>query len=74
MGNIINDHIIDKGSDLLGLLFPYVGITKKAVDIYIENINKLDLPPDQKAFMVFNTKKTLKKIKESKRNCSNCYE
>ena len=44
-------------------LFPYVGLTKKAVDIYTDAIEKSNMPPETKAFLIINTKKTFKNLK-----------
>ena len=58
-----NENMQNKTANLLGMLFPYVGIRKEAVDCYISEIEKSDLSPESKAFAIYNTKKTFKKFK-----------
>ena len=43
-----DENIQNKAADLLGMLFPYAGIEKKAVDMYIEEIEKSDLSTEAK--------------------------
>ena len=62
-----NENVQNKAVDLLGMLFPYVGIKKKAVDLYIEEIENSDLPTDAKMISILNVKKTLKKLKNQKK-------
>ena len=50
----------------MGMLFPYAGLTKKAVDMYIDEIEKSDMSPEAKVFSVVNARKTIKKIKNQK--------
>ena len=38
-----NENVQNKVADLFGMLFPYAGIKKKAVDMYIEEIENSDL-------------------------------
>lgn len=61
-----NENVQNKAADLLGMLFPYVAIKKKAVDLYIEEIEKSDLSTDAKMISLLNAKKTLKKLKNQK--------
>ena len=58
-----NENVLNKTADIMGMLFPYAGLTKKAVDMYISEIEKSDMSIDTKMFLVMNTKKTFKKIK-----------
>ena len=44
------------------MLFPYWGIKKKAIDVYIENVSKMDISPEEKAGLILGTKKTIKKL------------
>lgn len=53
-------------SGLENVLFPYRDITKKAVDIYISEIEKMDISPEEKVFLILRAKKTIKKIKNQK--------
>lgn len=61
-----NENVLNKTADIMGMLFPYAGLTKKAVDMYIAEIEKSDMPIDTKMFLVMNTKKNLKRIKNQK--------
>ena len=61
-----NENMQNKMVELLGMLFPYMGIKKKAVDMYIEEIEKSDLSTDAKMISLLNAKKTLKKLKNQK--------
>lgn len=61
-----SENVQNKAISALGMLFPYVGLTKKAVDMYISEIEKSDMSIDAKMFSVMNAKKTLKKIKNQK--------
>lgn len=45
------------------MLFPYAGIKKKAVDMYIEEIENSDLSTEAKMISLLNAKKTLKKLR-----------
>lgn len=59
-------NVLNKSVGLMGMLFPFAGMKQKAVEMYIEDIEKSDLPAETKVFMVLNTKKTFKKIKNQK--------
>ena len=61
-----NENIQNKTVELLGMLFPYAGLTKKAVDMYISEIEMSDMSTEAKVFSVMNAKKTIKKIKNQK--------
>lgn len=56
-------NITDTGSKLFGMLYPYAGLKKKAVDMYVKEIEESDLPTETKIFTILNTKKTFKKLK-----------
>ena len=58
-----NENFQNKSADLLGMLFPYAGIEKKARDLYIEEIENSDLSTETKVTLILNAKKTLKKLK-----------
>ena len=47
-----NENFQNKAAGLLGMLFPYVGIEKKAVDLYIEEIKNFDLSTETKILRV----------------------
>lgn len=53
-------------NEIFGMLFPYAGIKQKAIDLYLNEIEKSNLPLDTKVFMVLNTKKEFKRIKNQK--------
>lgn len=61
-----NENVLNKSVGVMGMLFPFVGLKQKAVEMYVEDIEKSDLPAETKAYMVLNTKKTFKKIKNQK--------
>lgn len=46
----------------LSMLFPYAGLKKKAVDVYVHDIEASDMSPESKAFAILTVKKTFKKI------------
>lgn len=58
-----NENVQNKLVDLLSILFPYIGIEKKAVDLYTKEIENSNLSADSKVIALFNTKKTLKQLK-----------
>ena len=58
--------IVNKMTEGLGVLFPYIGIENKAVDIYIKEIEQSDLPTKTKILLILNTKKTFKKLMNQK--------
>ncbi len=61
-----NKDVQDKAVGLVGMLAPYIQLKKKAVDLYVEEIEKSDLSTEAKVFALLNAKKTIKKIKNSK--------
>ena len=61
-----NENVQNKMADLFGMIFPYAGIKKKAVDMYIEEIEQSDLSTEAKMISLLNAKKTLKAIKNQK--------
>lgn len=61
-----SENVQNKTVDLLGMLFPYAGIKKKAVELYIDEIEKSDLSTDTKMILLLNARKTLKKLKNQK--------
>ena len=58
-----NENIQNKTIDLAGMLFPYMGIRKKALDLYITEIENSNLSTDAKIVSVLNAKQTIKKLK-----------
>lgn len=63
---IKNENVLNKSVGVMGMLFPFAGLKQKAVEMYVEDIEKSDLPAETKVYMVLNTKKTFKKIKNQK--------
>lgn len=63
---IKNENVQNKAVGMMGMLFPYAGLTKKAVDMYIDEIEKSDMSPEAKVFSVVNARKTIKKIRNQK--------
>ena len=63
---IKNENIQNKAVEMMEMLFPYVGLTKKAVDMYIDEIEKSDMSPEAKIFNIVNARKNIKKIKNQK--------
>lgn len=62
-----SENTLNKAANLMGILFPYAGITKKALDMYIEDVEKSNLPSEAKLIAVLNSKRTIKKLKNQKR-------
>lgn len=60
------DNVLNKTAGIMGMLFPYAGLKQKAVNMYIEEIEKSDMSPEAKVVTVLNIKKTFKKIKNQK--------
>ena len=61
-----NDNVLNKVAGVMGMLFPYAGLKQKAVNLYIEEIEKSDMSSEAKIFTVLNMKKIFKKIKNQK--------
>lgn len=58
-----NENIVNKTTDFLGMLFPYVGLKKKALDMYLSDIENSDLPSESKLMATLNAKQTIKKLR-----------
>ena len=58
-----NENIMNKTTNLLGMLFPFVGLKKKALDMYLSDIENSDLPSESKLVAVLNAKQTIKKFR-----------
>lgn len=58
-----SDDVLKESSKIFGMLFPFAGIKKKAVDMYINEIEKSDLPIDTKLLFVLDIKKKLKSLR-----------
>lgn len=61
-----NENVLNKSVGVMGMLFPFAGVKQKALEMYVDDIEKSDLPAETKVFMVLNAKKTFKKIKNQK--------
>ena len=61
-----NEGILTKSADIMGMLFPYVGLTKRALDMYISDIENSNMSRESKLFAVLNAKKIIKQIKNQK--------
>ena len=48
------------------MLFPYAGIEKRALEMYLSDIEKSDLTPESKLIATLSAKKTIKKLKNQK--------
>lgn len=54
---------INKIANFAGGLFPYFGLTKKAISTFVSDIENSNLPPEIKMYEIANAKKKLKQIK-----------
>lgn len=61
-----NERVQEKAVGVLGMLAPYIGIEKRAVDLYINDIEKSNLSTETKIIALLNAKKTIKKLKNQK--------
>lgn len=61
-----NEGLQNKTTSALSMLFPYVGARKRALDMYISEIEKSDLPIDAKMIATLNAKETIKQLKNKK--------
>ena len=61
-----NEAFLNKTSNIMNMLFPYVGLTKKALDMYISDVEKSDMPSESKLIAVLNAKNTIKRLKNQK--------
>lgn len=62
-----SENIQNKSADLLGMLFPFAGIKKKAVDLYIKEIEDSDLSTDTKMLLLLNAKQKFKQLKNQEK-------
>lgn len=54
---------VNKLANAIGGIFPFWGLKKKAVEIYISDIENSNLPPEAKMMAIANVKKTYKQLK-----------
>lgn len=53
---------VDKISNALGMMFPYAGLKKIAIDTYVESIKNSNLSPEEKAIAILGARSHLKNI------------
>ena len=58
-----NEELFKSNSDVFGMLFPYCGLRKKALDVYIEDVEKSNMSSQSKVVAILNAKETLKRLK-----------
>ena len=63
-----SENMQNKAAGLIGMLFPYAGLTQKAVEIYIKEIEESNMSAETKMCAILNTKKN----KKSESNCRHC--
>ena len=56
-----SENMQNKSASLLGMLFPYAGIEKRALDMYLSDVEKSDMSPESKLIAVLGAKDTIKK-------------
>ena len=61
-----NENIQNKAVSLLGMLFPYAGIEKRALDMYLSDVEKSNMSPESKLIATLSAKTTIKKLKNQK--------
>ena len=70
----VTEKVIDSENTMIlcGMLFPYIGLNKRAVDMYAEELEKSNLSVEAKLYYLLNAKKELKQIKNNK-YCFICF-
>ena len=63
---VATDLVKNNATNVLGMLFPFAGVKKKAVEMYMEDIEKSDLPKETKYGLLLNMKKEFKRLKNQK--------
>ena len=58
-----NEKVQEKVLNVTDMLFPYAGIEKRAVDIYVKEIENSNLSTESKIIALLNVKKEFKKLK-----------
>ena len=56
----------ENAPNILGIFFPYLGLERKAVEVYISDIEKSNLPREVKVFLICNAQRDIKRIKNQK--------
>lgn len=62
-----NEGALNKTADVMGMLFPYAGLTKRALDMYISDVENSNMSSESKLFAILNAKKTIKQLKNQKK-------
>ncbi|WP_297956703.1 DUF2806 domain-containing protein [uncultured Ruminococcus sp.] len=63
---VATDLVKNNASNVLGMLFPFAGVKKKAIEMRMEQIEKSNLPDETKLALILNMKDDLKRIKNQK--------
>lgn len=63
LSDVLDKNVLDKVEKVCGILFPYVGVKKRALEVYLKDIEQSNLSPESKAFMMLNAKTTFRKLK-----------
>ena len=53
----------NKFSNVMGVIFPFFGLKRKGVEVYLAEIENSNLSPEMKMMTIANTKKTYKELK-----------
>ncbi len=61
-----NEKVLDKATNVMGMMFPYASLKSKALEVYINEIEKSDLAMDIKVSLILNAKRTFKQLKNQK--------
>lgn len=61
-----SENVQNKFTGFMGMLMPYFGLEKKALDMYISDIEKSDLSKESKLIAILQAKKTIKRLKNQK--------
>ena len=51
------DNVLNKATGIMGMLFPYAGIKQKTVNMYLDEIEKSDMPLETKVFLALNVRR-----------------
>lgn len=57
-----SENVQNKAASLLGMLFPYAGLEKKALEMYVSDVEKSNMTSESKLVAVLNAKQTIKKL------------
>ena len=62
-----NEGALNKTAGVMGMLFPYAGLTKRALDVYISDVENSNMSSESKLLAILNAKKTIKQLKNQKK-------